>query len=223
MRTSSGAPAYPIPSHVALLHYGESELRDAVSEFLLAGLDRPSEALVCFGEPGVGERLLRYLESRVGRDLSPDYRAGRIVVGAADPDVDRQLQNVIAPLEALRASGFALVRFVGIVAWNAPDFPPPEDFLWFESKLNEVISGFPVIGLCPYDLARMPARAIVYGALETHPFVLSGGALRQNPQFMAPDRYLRERLLTLPWLQDEVRTAIQPLGGGVGIHDRHDP
>jgi DcmR-like sensory protein len=219
MIASSGAPAFPVPSHVALLHYGESELRDAVLGFLQLGLDRPSEALFCFGEPGVGERLLRNLESRVGRDLSPEYRAGRIVLGTANPDVDRQLENVIAPLEALRASGFALVRFVGIVAWNAPDFPPPEDFLWFESKLNEIISGFPVIGLCPYDLARMPARAIVYGALETHPFVLSGGTLRQNPQFIASDRYLRERLVALPWLQDEGRAAIQVGEGRMGSPD----
>ena len=223
MRRSPDAPAYPIPSHVAFLHYGESEMRDAVFEFLLAGLERPNEALFCFGEPGVGERLLRYLESRVGRDLSPEYRAGRIVLGTADPDVDRQLENVIAPLEALSTSGFALVRFVGVVAWNAPGFPPPEDFLWFESKLNEVISGFPVIGLCPYDLARMPARAIVYGALETHPFVLSDGALRQNPQFIRPDRYLRERLLALPWLQDEGRARVQARDLRPGLPDGSGP
>lgn len=200
MRMSLGAPAYPIPSHVALLHYGESELRDAVLGFLQAGLDRPSEALFCFGEPGVGERLLGYLEARVGRDLSPDYRAGRIVLGTADRDVDQQLENVLAPLEALRASGYELVRFVGIVAWNAPDFPPPDDFLWFESKLNEIITGFPVIVLCPYDVARMPARAIAYGAIEAHPFVLSAGALRKNPQFIESDRYLRERLLPQRWV-----------------------
>jgi hypothetical protein len=208
MRVYLGAPAYPIPSHVAALYYGETELRDVVLDFLQAGLDRPSEALFCFGEPGVGGRLLRDLESRVGRDLSPDFRGGRIIVGTADSDVDQQLENVIAPLEALRASGFELVRFVGIVAWNAPDFPPPEDFLWFESKLNEIIAEFPVIVLCPYDVARMPARAIVYGAIETHPFVLSAGALRKNPQFIESDRYLHERLLPQPWLQAEGRAAM---------------
>jgi hypothetical protein len=222
MMTPTGAPAYPIPSHVALLHYGESELRDAVLEFLHAGLERPNEALFCFGEPGVGERVLRYLETRVGRDLSPEYRAGRIVVGTADPDVDRQLENVIAPLEALRASGFGLVRFVGIVAWNAPHFPPPADFLWFESKLNEVIAGFPVIVLCPYDVARMPARAIVYGALEAHPFVLSDRALRENPQYIRSDRYLRERLLQLPWLRDEGPAGVQARGARKGSPDGSD-
>ena len=50
MRTSSGAPAFPIPSHVALLHYGESELRDAVLEFLRAGLDRKQIII----DPGLG-------------------------------------------------------------------------------------------------------------------------------------------------------------------------
>ena len=47
------------------------------------------------------------------------------------------------------------------------------------------------------------AGTIAYGALETHPLVLSHGLLRQNPQFIPPDRYLRERLLRLPWLEDE--------------------
>jgi hypothetical protein len=195
--------AFPVPSHTALLHRGETELRESIFGFMRAGLDDPSEALFCFGEPGVGERLLRTLQQDVGRDLSPEYRAGRIVVGRADPDVDRQLENVIGPLETFRASGFTLIRFVGIVAWNVSMFPPPEDFLWFESKLNEAISAFPVIVLCPYDVGRLPARAIAYGALETHPLVLSGGLLRENPHFMAPERYLRERLLRLPWLQDE--------------------
>jgi hypothetical protein len=195
-------PAFPVPSHVALLHYGHAELRAAALPFLQAGLDHPSEALFCFGEPGAGERLLRDLELAMGRDFLPELRAGRIVVGRADPDVDRQLENFITPLEVLLASGFTLVRFVGIVAWNAPRFPPPEDFLWFESKVNEFLSGFRAIGLCPYDVAQMPARAIAYGALETHPLVLSGGVLRQNPQFIPPDRYLRERLRGLPGRQD---------------------
>jgi DcmR-like sensory protein len=197
------ARALPLPSHIALFYRGEAELRDHALAFLKEGLDRPSEALFCFGEPSVGERLLRSLEESVGRELSPEYRAGRIVVGQADPDVDRQLDNVIGPLEGFRASGFTLIRFVGIVAWDVPTFPPPEDFLWFESKLNELISDFRVIALCPYDVAYMPARAIAYGGLETHPFVLSGGVLRENPQFIPPNRYLRERLLRLPWLQGE--------------------
>jgi hypothetical protein len=145
--------------------------------------------------------LLRDLERRTGRDLSPDHREGRIVLGKSDPDVDRQLENVIGPLETFRDRGFRVVRFIGIVAWNAPDFPPPEDFLWFESKVTEVLEGSRVICLCPYDIANMPARAIAYGALEAHPFVLSGGKLRANPLFIPPDRYLRDRLLDLPRLE----------------------
>ena len=192
--------ALPIPSHTSLLCWGTSEVREVSLSFFTQGLDHPDEALFCFGQPGIGERLLRDLELRTGRDLSSDHRAGRIVLGKSDPDVDRQLDNVIGPLEAFRAKGFRIVRFVGVVAWNVPAFPPPEDFLWFESKVTEVLAGSRVICLCPYDLASMPARAIAYGALETHPFVLSAGKLRANPQFIPPDRYLRERLLQLPRL-----------------------
>ncbi|MDQ2914538.1 MAG: MEDS domain-containing protein [Chloroflexota bacterium] len=205
----TAAPArqdFPVPSHIALLYRGDAELRAAAFAFLRPALDRPNEALFCFGEPSAGEGLLRALEKEVGRDFSSDFRAGRIAVGHANPDIDQQLENVIVPLEAFRASGFSLVRFVGIVAWNVPSFPPPEDFLWFESKLTELLAGFPVIALCPYDVAGLPARAIAYGALETHPFVLSDGALRENPQFIPHERYLRERLLRLPWLEEETAT-----------------
>ena len=195
--------ALPIPSHCALLHRGAEELRAAAFAFLRPFLDRENEALFCFGEPSVGEGLVRQLERGAGRDLSADHRAGRIVFGQSDPDVDRQLENVIGPLEDLRAKGFKLVRFIGIVAWDTPSFPPPEDFLWFESKLTDLIAQYPVIALCPYDLLGLPARAIAYGALETHPLLLSDGSLRQNPQFIPSDRYLEERLLRLPWLTDQ--------------------
>ncbi len=197
------ATAFPAPSHIALLHRGDAEMQDVALEFLRIGLDRPSEALFGFGDPSRSKRLFRALELGAGRDLSPEYRTGRIVLGRADPDVDRMLEGVIAPLEQFRAKGFTLVRFVGIVNWNVPDFPPPEDFLWLESKLSEVFPRFPVIALCLYDVARLPARAIAYGALETHPLVVSGGALRQNPEFVLFERYFHERLLRLPWLEAE--------------------
>ena len=193
----------PIPSHISLLCWGTSEVREVSLSFFAQGLDHADEGLFCFGQPGIGERLLRDLELRTGRDLSSDQRAGRIVLGKSDPDVDRQLDNVIGPLEAFRAKGFRIVRFVGVVAWNVPDFPPPEDFLWFESKVTEVLAGSRVICLCPYDLASIPARAIAYGAIETHPFLLSDGKLRPNPQFIPPVRYLRERLLQLPRLDPD--------------------
>jgi DcmR-like sensory protein len=189
-----------------MLHRGEQELRAAALAFLRPALDRPGEAIFCFGEPSAGERLLQELERTAGRDLSADYRSGRIVVGQPDPDVDQQMENVIAPLEAFSGKGLTLIRFVGIVAWDVPSFPPPEDFLWFESKLTDLIVQYPVTALCPYDLEALPARAIAYGALETHPLVISDGSLRQNPQFIPSDRYLEERLLRLPWLEDQGAT-----------------
>ena len=74
-------------------------MRPAVLEFMREAVDRPNEALLCFGEPGVGERLLRDLEAHMGHEFTADRRAGRIMVGEAHSDVDQQLENFIAPLE----------------------------------------------------------------------------------------------------------------------------
>jgi hypothetical protein len=57
--------------------------------------------------------------------------------------------------------------------------------------------------MCCYDAARLPARALVYGALETHTHTVIDGVLSQSPTFMPADVYLRTRLIHLPWLQGE--------------------
>jgi hypothetical protein len=55
--------------------------------------------------------------------------------------------------------------------------------------------------MCTYDAARLPARALVYGALETHTHTMIDGVLSESPSFMPADRYLRTRLVNLPWLE----------------------
>jgi hypothetical protein len=188
----------PVPGHIGFLHRGGRELREGVQRFMSPSLDKPTEALYFFGVRGVPAALLRDVEADIGRDLSAEVRAGRIVFGEPSVDADAHLERILDPLARL-AARFSLTRLVGVVAWDSPAFPFPEDFLWFESKLNDAISAFPVIVLCAYDMLRIPARALVYAGIETHPYLLTGGVLNANDEYVPPDRYLATRLLTLPW------------------------
>jgi len=45
--------------------------------------------------------------------------------------------------------------------------------------------------VCSYDLTRFSASAVVY-ALRTHPMVIIGGLLQENPFYVEPKDFLHE-------------------------------
>ena len=196
-----GVQACPVPSHVALIHYGEVELRERLFDFLGPALDDPKQAIYMCGPPGAASTLLGHLERSAGRSLEKEIAERRIVLGKGDPDADEQLQNLLDPVRELCERGFELVRVLGPADWDVPGYSAPEDFLWYESRIVPAIQEFPVVVMCLYDAARLPAAAFLYGALETHTHTLINGVLADNPSFLPFDRYLMERLIHLPWLE----------------------
>ena len=45
--------------------------------------------------------------------------------------------------------------------------------------------------ICAYDLSKFDA-SVVMDALRTHPVVIIGGLLQENPFFVPPDQFLQE-------------------------------
>ena len=192
---------FPVPSHIALVHYGEDEQRGKLFDFLAPALDDPKQAIYMCGPPGAASGFLSFLETSAGRSLHAEVTERRIVLGKGDRDADEQLQNLLDPVRELSERGFDLVRVIGPADWDVPGYAAPEDFLWYESRITPAIQDFPVVVVCLYDAARLPAAAFLYGALETHTHTWISGALAENPSFLPFDRYLTERLIHLPWLE----------------------
>ncbi len=199
------------PVHFALIHYGEEELRAGVLNFLEPALNDPREGIYLCGPEGEASRFLDNLARSAGRDVRADVAERRIILGHGDRDADQQLQNLLDPLRELCDRGFSPVRVVGPAAWGVIGYAAPEDFLWYESRVLPGIEDLQAVAvMCTYDAARLPARAIVYGALETHTHTIIDGVLSASPSFMSADRYLKTRLIHLPWLeQGEERSVTE--------------
>jgi len=45
--------------------------------------------------------------------------------------------------------------------------------------------------ICAYDLSKFGASTVMY-ALRTHPVVIIGGLMQENPFYVDPDQFLRE-------------------------------
>jgi hypothetical protein len=75
--------------------------------------------------------------------------------------------------------------------WALVDLPGVEDLIEFETHVNHVVPKYDDVVICAYDLSRFGAN-VVMDALRTHPAVIIGGLLQENPFFVPPDQFLLE-------------------------------
>jgi hypothetical protein len=71
------------------------------------------------------------------------------------------------------------------------DFDGANSFVEYESKLNYILPDYPDPVVCTYDLNRV-SSGVAMDVMRTHPMVIIGGILQENPFFVPPDEFLRE-------------------------------
>ena len=91
------------------------------------------------------------------------------------------------------AAGYEKTRFLAQMEWALVDMPGTDDMIEFETRVNYVVPKYDDPVICAYDLSKFPASTVMY-ALRTHPLVIIGGLLQENPFYVEPDELLRELL-----------------------------
>jgi hypothetical protein len=106
-------------------------------------------------------------------------------------DLDSWLETFEAVLRSGRAAGYGQTRFFGHMEWALTDLPGTENLMEYETRINYVIPQYEDTVVCSYDLTKFGASAVL-DALRTHPAVIIGGLLQENPFYVSPDRLLSE-------------------------------
>ena len=89
--------------------------------------------------------------------------------------------------------------------WSLEDFPGVDDIVEYECRLNDVTSRFEDVVVCTYELSRFSAT-VVMDILRTHPQVIVGGILQENPFYAPPEQFLQElRRATSPSNEEGAR------------------
>ncbi len=105
-------------------------------------------------------------------------------------DGDRMTRVLAGVLETNRAR-YGLTRVMGNMEWALETAPGVQDIIEYECKLNYVLPNFPDPVICVYDLNKHSA-SVVMDILRTHPMVIIGGVLQENPLYVPPDQFLAE-------------------------------
>ena len=85
----------------------------------------------------------------------------------------------------------AFFNSFGHMEWALTDLPGTEDLIEYETRVNYVIPKYEDTVICTYDLTKFGASAVM-DALRTHPVVIIGGLLQENPFYVSPDQLLSE-------------------------------
>ena len=109
--------------------------------------------------------------------------------GSFDPD--RQLALLEEVLKSGRQQRFPVSRYVAHAEWALEEGASVDLLLEFEARVNHVWPRYADAVICTYDLARFRGDVVI-DAMRTHPMIIVGGILQQNPFFVQPDEFLEE-------------------------------
>jgi MEDS: MEthanogen/methylotroph, DcmR Sensory domain len=180
----------------AFFHHKEEEYR-VLLPFIKEGFDQGDRAFHMV-DPRHRAEHLRRLE-KAGIPVAEAERKGQLEVRRWEDaqlrdghfDLNRMLALLEEGLAEGKARGFPLTRLMANMEWALEDRPGVENLLEYEVRVNYLAPKYHDALCCVYDLTRFGAN-VVMDILRTHPMVIIGGILQENPFFVPPDEFLSE-------------------------------
>ena len=183
--------------HVCALFSNDDEEYRVLLPFIKEGLERGHKAIHVVN-PHQRDEHLRRLAS-AGIDAAAAQRAGQLEIKINTEaylrngkfDQDRMLETFEQLASGNAPGEFPFSRIVCRMDWVVGDKSRLENVIEFESRVNDVWSRHDDAVICTYHLSQFGGDAVI-DILRTHPLVIIGGILQQNPFFTPPQEFLRE-------------------------------
>jgi hypothetical protein len=96
------------------------------------------------------------------------------------------------------------VRTSGVMDWATRGHAGTEELMEYESRVNFLVPTYECTLLCVYDVNEISGKMMME-IMQTHPYIIYGGRIRENQYYVPPIERLRQVLLpeSLPISQDQ--------------------
>jgi hypothetical protein len=183
--------------HICAFFNGIDEQHRVLRSFIKDGFDQGDRAFHLVDPERRDEHLTRLAEA--GIDVQEAMGVGQLEVRPWEDgplhgdhfDQDTWLAAFEQILQSGPAAGYPQTRFLAQMEWALVDLPGVDDLIEFETRVNYVVPKYENTVICAYDLTKFGASVVIQ-ALRTHPVVIIGGLLQENPFFVPPDELLVE-------------------------------
>jgi hypothetical protein len=184
--------------HVCAFFTNDDEEYRVLLPFIREGLSCGDKAVHVINPEACQQHLHRLTEA--GINSAAHEQSGQLQIrintevylrdGRFDQD------RMLAAFEEMAASargveGFPRSRIACRMDWASGNQSRIQDVIEFESRVNDVWRRYDDAVICTYHLAQLSGDAVI-DIIRTHPMVIIGGHLQQNPFFTQPEEFLRE-------------------------------
>jgi MEDS: MEthanogen/methylotroph, DcmR Sensory domain len=183
--------------HVCAFFNDDDEEYRVLLPFIKAGFDCGDKAIHVVN-PGQHEDHLRRLAG-AGVDAEAARQSGQFELRTNTEtylrdgkfDQFRMLDAFEQLASATAKEGFPRSRIVCHMEWAIDAGSHIDKVVEFESRVNEVWLHHEDAVICTYNLSKFSGDTVI-DIMRTHPMVIIGGTLQENPFFVPPDVFLRE-------------------------------
>lgn len=184
--------------HICAFFHSQEEEYQVMLPFIKDGIQRGEKAFHIV-DPKLQQEHLQRLEG-AGIDAKVLEQRKQLEVRVWEQaylrsngafDLNDMLALIQEVLGAGKRDGFSRTRLVAHMEWSLENRPGVNDIVEYELRLNKVLPQFNDPVICVYDLAQFGAATVV-DILRTHPMVIIGGLLQENPFYVPPDKFLVE-------------------------------
>ncbi|MFN8079029.1 MAG: MEDS domain-containing protein [Kineosporiaceae bacterium] len=191
MTVSPTAPEFVPGDHVCGFYYGEDERDAMLLPFLREGLVGGDKCLVVVDSAapedvvaGIGGTA----ESVASGQLE-FYDADQTYLSTGAFDADRMIAFWEDRARGIAEEGrFGFSRLVGEMSWLERVPPPRGSVVRYESWADGFAARYAQTVLCLYDLRRL-GSGILMDLMRTHPKLLLGGLVLENPHHISADEF----------------------------------
>src|SRR5437870_2647720 len=183
--------------HICAFFNSIDEEHRVLRPFFKDGFDRGEKATHIVDPDNRDEHLKRLAEAGIDVRRAMDtgqleLRPWRETYLRGDRfDQDAMVALIEQILQSGPPAGYALTRLVAHMEWALLDKPGVDDLVEYETRLNYVLPKYDDPVICTYDLSKFGAT-VAMDIMRTHPVVIIGGILQENPFFVSPDQFLLE-------------------------------
>jgi hypothetical protein len=184
--------------HVCAFFNSRDEEYDILLPFFKEALEQNEQNLHIV-DPALQQDHLRRLRES-GIDTDACCKSGQLQIlpwnrAYVDEAGTFDKANMLSTIEQLTGPGrdtsFSRLRIMGNMGWAFCNLDGADQLIEYEAEVNEVIARNRQPAVCVYDVAQLTG-SMMMDLLRTHPRVLIGGVLQENPFYTPPAEMLEE-------------------------------
>ncbi len=190
----------PYATHICAFFDSEEQEYNCLVPYFAEGLAQGEQVVTIRDADGIADHR-RALAQRMPAALDEPTRTQQFRVLASEETYLRDgffghermgvmLEDV---LKAAETSPFKRVRTCGDMSWALRELPGTDELMEYESRVNVFTAKHDCTLMCVYDVNKFSGRAVM-DVLATHPMVVMGDRIYENPYYVEPSQYLRTLL-----------------------------